>query len=179
MVESNQADARLGIVSGAGDVNGDGYDDVIIGTPNYLAGFYFGVAFVYSGGASGISESPGAKVQSDQSGSNLGNNVSGAGDVDNDGFADVILAASAYDHDQKDEGVAFIYHGRGCYSIDSCDGDFDGDNDVDGSDLAVFAADFGRTDCDGDCKGDFDKDGDCDGTDLSVFAADFGRTDCH
>ena len=28
-----------------------------------------------------------------------------------------------------------------------CEGDFDSDEDVDGSDLAVFAADFGRTDC--------------------------------
>ena len=28
-----------------------------------------------------------------------------------------------------------------------CEGDFDDDSDVDGSDLAVFAADFGRTDC--------------------------------
>ena len=59
-----------------------------------------------------------------------------------------------------------------------CEGDFDGDNDVDGSDLAVFAADFGRTDCSGDCDGDFDFDGDVDGSDLAVFAADFGRTNC-
>jgi len=29
----------------------------------------------------------------------------------------------------------------------SCKGDFDRDGDVDGSDLAIFAADFGRTDC--------------------------------
>ncbi len=28
-----------------------------------------------------------------------------------------------------------------------CEGDFDSDGDVDGSDLAVFAADFGGTDC--------------------------------
>ena len=28
-----------------------------------------------------------------------------------------------------------------------CKGDFDGDGDVDGSDLAAFAANFGRTDC--------------------------------
>jgi hypothetical protein len=28
-----------------------------------------------------------------------------------------------------------------------CEGDFDNDGDVDGGDLAVFAADFGRTDC--------------------------------
>jgi hypothetical protein len=59
-----------------------------------------------------------------------------------------------------------------------CPGDFENDGDVDGSDLAVFAADFGRTDCSGDCEGDFDIDGDVDGSDLAVLAADFGRTDC-
>ena len=61
-----------------------------------------------------------------------------------------------------------------------CEGDFDNDGDVDGSDLAVFATDFGRTDCGAEdpCEGDFDKDGDVDGSDLAVVAADFGRTDC-
>lgn len=61
-----------------------------------------------------------------------------------------------------------------------CEGDFDTDSDVDGSDLALFAADFGRTDCDSgpECEGDFDHDNDVDGSDLAVFAADFGRTDC-
>jgi hypothetical protein len=61
-----------------------------------------------------------------------------------------------------------------------CEGDFDNDGDVDGSDLAVFAEDFGRTDCGtGEpCEGDFDDDNDVDGSDLAVFAADFGRTDC-
>jgi hypothetical protein len=63
-------------------------------------------------------------------------------------------------------------------SLPVCEGDFNNDVDVDGSDLAVFAADFGRTDCVGDCGGDFDEDGDVDGSDLAVFAADFGRTDC-
>ena len=69
----------------------------------------------------------------------------------------------------------------GAYEFgDICEGDFDGDDDVDGSDLAIFAADFGRTDCyfTGDCEGDFDDDGDVDGSDLAIFAADFGRTDC-
>jgi len=66
------------------------------------------------------------------------------------------------------------------YASLPCEGNFDGDGDVDGSDLAVFAADFGRTDCaiGSSCEGDFNNDGDVDGSDLAVFAADFGRTDC-
>jgi RHS repeat-associated protein len=61
-----------------------------------------------------------------------------------------------------------------------CQGDLDNDGDVDGSDLAIFAADFGRTDCDTEppCEGDFDHDNDVDGSDLAIFADDFGRTDC-
>ena len=59
-----------------------------------------------------------------------------------------------------------------------CEGDFNDDGDVDGSDLTIFAAGFGCTDCSGDCEGDFNDDGDVDGSDLAVFAADFGRTDC-
>lgn len=62
--------------------------------------------------------------------------------------------------------------------IPLCEGNFDHDSDVDGSDLAVFAADFGRTNCNGNCQGDFDGDNDVDGSDLATFAADFGRTDC-
>ncbi len=67
--------------------------------------------------------------------------------------------------------VSLAYYGP-CEPL--CRGNFDHDGDVDGSYLAVFAANFGRT----DCEGDFDHDNDVDGSDLAVFAADFGRTDC-
>jgi len=61
-----------------------------------------------------------------------------------------------------------------------CKGDFNRDGNVDKLDLAIFASDFGRTDCHctGDCEGDFNYDGDVDGSDLAVFAADYGRKDC-
>ena len=74
----------------------------------------------------------------------------------------------------------FWYTLEAAISPNDCLGDFDMDGDVDGSDLAVFAANFGRTDCASgpDCEGDFDGDNDVDGSDLAVFAADFGRTDC-
>ncbi|MGA1823816.1 MAG: LamG-like jellyroll fold domain-containing protein [bacterium] len=55
-------------------------------------------------------------------------------------------------------------------------GDFDADGDCDGSDLAVFAVDFGRTDCSGNCEGDFDNNNNVDDSDLAVFAKDFGQT---
>jgi hypothetical protein len=65
-------------------------------------------------------------------------------------------------------------------NVTCCRGDFDCDGDVDGSDLAIFAADFGRTNCGSSppCEGDFDGDGDVDGSDLAVFATEFGRVDC-
>ncbi|RLC25845.1 MAG: hypothetical protein DRH93_00650 [Deltaproteobacteria bacterium] len=64
--------------------------------------------------------------------------------------------------------------------IPPCDGDFNHDGDVDGSDLAVFKDDFGRTDCGvpTTCPGDFDDDGDVAESELVRFAANFGRTDC-
>ncbi len=65
-------------------------------------------------------------------------------------------------------------------AVNACEGNFDDDGDVDGTNLAVFAANFGRTDCGNGapCNGYFDHDGDVNASDLAVFAADFGRTDC-
>jgi len=60
-----------------------------------------------------------------------------------------------------------------------CEGDFDGDRDVDGKDLNVFRTDYGRTNCSTQaCQGDFGGDGDVDVEDLSTFIEDYGRVDC-
>lgn len=63
-----------------------------------------------------------------------------------------------------------------------CEGNFDCDADVDGSDAQLFKTDFGRSPflnpCTNanPCNGDFDCDGDVDGTDARVFKDDFGRS---
>ncbi len=62
--------------------------------------------------------------------------------------------------------------------VTPCKADGDNNRNVDGSDLALFAADFGRTNCSGGCPGDFDRDRDVDESDLALFALDFGRNDC-
>jgi lysophospholipase L1-like esterase len=61
-----------------------------------------------------------------------------------------------------------------------CVADFGPDADVDGSDLAVFSADFGRTDCSAGspCRGDFNGDGNVNDADLEAFSVEFGRSYC-
>ncbi len=115
MIESNQTDSHMGrSVSGAGDVNGDGYDDVIVGANSYYddnAELWEGAAFIYHGSASGIGTSHAAIVESNQFDAGMGWSVSGAGDVNGDGYDDVIVGAIYYDNDETNEGAAFIYHG--------------------------------------------------------------------
>ena len=112
-IESNQASARIGnSVSGAGDVNGDGYADIIVGGELYDNGETDeGAAFVYHGSASGISSTPAATVESNQANAWFGGAVSGAGDVNGDGYSDVVVGARFYDNGESNEGMIFVYHG--------------------------------------------------------------------
>ncbi|MFA7379458.1 MAG: FG-GAP-like repeat-containing protein [Bacteroidia bacterium] len=112
-LESNFAGARMGTsVSSAGDVNGDGYADVIVGVPFFANGQTDeGVAYVFHGGASGISGSYASIIESNQAGSNMGWDVSCAGDVNGDGYSDIVTSAQEYANGQTDEGAAFVFHG--------------------------------------------------------------------
>jgi hypothetical protein len=118
-LESNQADANLGYsVSGAGDLNGDGYSDVIVGAHLHNAGnIDEGSAFVFLGAASGMADgnpaNADAQIQSNRASANLGFSVAEAGDVNGDGYADVIVGVPFYTKGQSDEGVAFVFLGNG------------------------------------------------------------------
>ena len=110
--ENNQISAWFGYsVSSAGDVNNDGYDDVVVGAVGYDdPDPYEGIAYLYLGSASGLLASPSWYAESDQANAYFGV-VSHAGDVNNDGYDDVIVGAYFYDNDTLDEGRVYLYTG--------------------------------------------------------------------
>jgi hypothetical protein len=115
-IEADQADAALGSVASAGDVNADGYGDVIVGAAGYDAGQTDeGAAFLFLGGLGGIADATpagaAAQLESNQAGAAMGRSAAGAGDVNADGYADVIVGAAGYDAGQTDEGAAFLFLG--------------------------------------------------------------------
>jgi hypothetical protein len=58
-----------------------------------------------------ISTTAAAMLESNQANANMGFSVASAGDVNGDGYSDVIVGANLYDNGESDEGAAFIYHG--------------------------------------------------------------------
>ncbi|GAB4438894.1 MAG: integrin alpha [Anaerolineae bacterium] len=118
--DSDQAEAYLGYaVSGAGDLNGDGFDDVIIGAHLWDSGELLntGAAFIFYGSAAGLPAAPGRILTGTQASGGFGAAVSSAGDVNGDGFDDVIIGAplfntpAAGDDSGKDAGAAYLYLG--------------------------------------------------------------------
>jgi hypothetical protein len=110
---SNQAYALYGSSVGtAGDVNGDGYADVIVGAPRWDSGQEDeGAAWVYLGQATGLASAPHCYRQSDNVGAQFGASVGTAGDVNGDGFDDIIVGAPSWSNPEASEGAAFVYAG--------------------------------------------------------------------
>jgi hypothetical protein len=101
-------------VACAGNINGDVYDDVIVGAYKFANGQALeGAAFVFHGGAAGLSTSVNWTIEGDQGSAQMGESVAGAGDVNDDGYGDIIVGASTYDNGETDEGAAFVYLGPG------------------------------------------------------------------
>ncbi len=96
-------------VSSAGDVNGDGHADVIIGSPGLSE--ESGSARVFHGDATVLEGTPAWAAMGAHAGAQLGWCVSSAGDVNGDGYADVIVGAPGFDDVAYNEGRAHVYLG--------------------------------------------------------------------
>ncbi|MFI5171939.1 MAG: T9SS type A sorting domain-containing protein [Chitinophagales bacterium] len=120
-------------VDGAGDVNGDGYDDVVISALLYESDSIEhneGRIFVYEGSADGISHDLAWFGQLDQAEAQFGYSCAGAGDINNDGYDDVIGGSKYWDNGELDEGGAFVWFG----SVEGLESNYcwqgDGDQDL-------------------------------------------------
>ncbi|MBK6343347.1 MAG: FG-GAP repeat protein [Flavobacteriales bacterium] len=85
---------------------------MIIGAPFFDNGqLDEGAVFVYHGSATGISSFSNWSAEGNQAIARFGQSVSTAGDLNGDGFSDVIIGAPFYDSGQANEGAAFVYFG--------------------------------------------------------------------
>jgi hypothetical protein len=110
----------------AGDVNGDGVEDLIVGAPSYdgIAGFA-GRAYLFYGPFTGDINAADANaiISAEAFGDNLGFSVASAGDLDNDGFDDIIVGARSNDTRGIQSGRVYLFYGPLSGSLADTDAD--------------------------------------------------------
>ena len=112
-MDGGQARAYFGrAIASAGDVNGDGFGDILVGAPGFdTVDSDAGRVYLYLGSATGPSLSPDWIGEGDRERSGYGNAVASAGDINNDGYDDVLIGASKYDSGGTDVGRVYLFHG--------------------------------------------------------------------
>ncbi len=152
-------------VSGAGDVDADGFADLLIAAERAPSGAATnGAAYIVYGGAAlpaaislGSLGALGTVVNGQSNGDSLGNDVDGGGDLDDDGFADVVLGARTADVVAgQDKGRAYVLFGSAALATSINAGTIGSSTPglvLDGIDM-LDAAGSGVA-----CGGDFDGDG--------------------
>lgn len=139
-------------VDTAGDVNGDDYADVVVGARGYASGGFAsrGAAFVFHGGPGGLASTPARNLIGPADNGEFGATVATAGDINADGFGDLVIgarsASTVFDragsvaiHLGSATGVLAVadtvIHGTAalafCGSSVSTAGDVDGDDHAD------------------------------------------------
>ena len=107
-------------VSSAGDINGDGSDDIIVGTYNNDAGGKFlGAAYVIYGtygnrgtlDPAALTYADGFKIVGESDYDMLGKSLSSAGDINGDSIDDLLVGANGDDDGGVDAGAAYVIYG--------------------------------------------------------------------
>lgn len=139
-------------VSFVGDLNGDNRDDFLIGAPgNDSAGSYAGAAYLYYGTStsrlrptSDLTQAP-VKFEGEAASDYAGTSVSGAGDIDGDGYDDLLIGSYRNDTIASDAGATYLLYGSSSklgrkIRLDLADAAFDGTKTSDYSGYSVSSA---------------------------------------
>ena len=130
---SDSGGGRAGAgVSLLGDINGDGAGDVMVGAPERQPGgatWQSGAAYGLYGGIFGnitLSSQSDFVVQGESGLQFVGAAVLGPGDLDNDGYDDMLIGAPGVDYGHIDGGLICVLYGRatqrsGSISLSRCD----------------------------------------------------------
>jgi len=114
---NEQAGAWFGdTVTGIGDINQDGYDDVLIGAPSTKTlidelPVSVGCTYLYLGSNGGLATSPVWSYCADQEGGKFGASLSAAGDMNKDGFPDFLVGMPFYSESNEHQGAVYLFFG--------------------------------------------------------------------
>jgi hypothetical protein len=113
-VNSTSSNAFGISLTASSDLNGDGYDDIVVGAyTDSGGGTTAGAAYVFLGdpaGATGLSEATADATLYGGSGQYLGVHLHGLGDWEGDGYGDLVVS-SMYAASGQDDGAAYLFRG--------------------------------------------------------------------
>lgn len=116
------------IISGKGDVDGNGYMDLILGDPDFSSGR--GLVLIYFSLFDGVSFIPGWEVQGTEDGERFGTSVDISGDSNGDGYNDILVGAPYYTpggNPVTPEGRIYVFDGNPNTVLDTPSWNYIGD----------------------------------------------------